>query len=305
MSRTATLFLLSLGLLAGRQSAQAQTSAPPLLPQGSTWKYLDNGSNQGTAWQAAAFNDASWASGAAELGYGDGDEATVVGYGPNAASKYVTTYFRKSFSVSSLAGFNYVKLRIRRDDGAVVYLNGSEVFRTNMPAGALTSSTLAVSDGTSETAFFEAILPKSVLQAGPNVVAVEVHQATLASSDVSFELELLPDTTPVLTCAPLAANFLSNFTSVEPSAQQQQLKIPSTHTFQLLMQSGEAYSNAADGVVKESNDFTAYVPINGSSTNGYLSVNHEGSSAAASGVSMLNLQFNATTKLWQVAAKNP
>ena len=55
-----------------------------LTPAGSVWKYLDNGTNQGTAWRAPAFNDTTWASGPAQLGYGDGDEATVVGFGPDA-----------------------------------------------------------------------------------------------------------------------------------------------------------------------------------------------------------------------------
>ena len=70
-----------------------------LLPFGSTWKYRDNGSNQGTAWRAAAFDDSAWSSGPAELGYGDGDESTVVSYGPSATAKYITTYFRKTFSL--------------------------------------------------------------------------------------------------------------------------------------------------------------------------------------------------------------
>ena len=47
-----------------------------LVPTGSAWKYLDNGSNQGTAWRSTAFNDSGWAWGPAELGYGDGGEAT-------------------------------------------------------------------------------------------------------------------------------------------------------------------------------------------------------------------------------------
>src|SRR5207248_11507031 len=102
---------------------------------GSTWKYLDNGSNQGTAWRATAFSDATWASGAAELGYGDGDEPTVVSFGPNASAKFITTYFRKSFSVTDPAQVTSPSLRIKRDDGAVVYVNGTEVFRTNMPTG--------------------------------------------------------------------------------------------------------------------------------------------------------------------------
>src|SRR6185295_1874260 len=50
----------------------------PLVPKGALWKYLDNGSDQGTAWRAPAFNDSTWASGPAQLGFGDGDEATAV-----------------------------------------------------------------------------------------------------------------------------------------------------------------------------------------------------------------------------------
>src|SRR6266480_4213425 len=76
-----------------------------LVPTGSVWKYLDNGSNQGIAWRAPAFNDSSWASGPAQLGYGDGDEATVVSYGPSSSNKYITTYFRRVFSVKNAATF--------------------------------------------------------------------------------------------------------------------------------------------------------------------------------------------------------
>jgi secreted PhoX family phosphatase len=111
---------------------------------------------------------------------------------------------------------------------------------------------------------------------------------------------------------------ISQFTSVEPSVQMQGLRIPSTHTFQLLLQSGTPYSQAADGLVKESFDFTGYVPTysgnsdgHGNSAKGqdhnakgYLSINHEGSSTATSGVSMLNLDFNPSTRLWDVTATN-
>ncbi|HEX8427166.1 alkaline phosphatase PhoX [Hymenobacter sp.] len=107
------------------------------------------------------------------------------------------------------------------------------------------------------------------------------------------------------TCPTLPNDYISQFTSVMPSTQPQDLRIPSTHTFQMLVQGGNAYSTPADGNVKEAFDFTGYVPIDASSTNGYLSINHEGSSAATSGVSMLNLNFNAATRLWNVTAKNP
>ncbi len=73
---------------------------------GETWRYLDNGSDQGTAWKESSFNDTGWSAGNAELGYGDGDEATVVSYGSNKNSKYTTTYFRHSFNVTDAASIS-------------------------------------------------------------------------------------------------------------------------------------------------------------------------------------------------------
>src|SRR5262245_31111648 len=106
-------------------------AAETLISAGALWKYLDDGSNQGTAWKEPAFDDAAWLSGPAELGYGDGDERTVVNSGANTSGHFVTTYFRHAFNLPS--GSSNATLRIKRDDGAVVYLNGMEIFRSNMP----------------------------------------------------------------------------------------------------------------------------------------------------------------------------
>ena len=130
-------------LLLSILQASAQTT---LISYGSGWKYLDNGSNQGTAWRAVSFNDASWRTGNAELGYGDGDETTVVRYGTFSFFKYVTTYFRKAISISDASVYSGFSLSIKRDDGAVVYINGTERYRTNMPTGTVSYSTLASSD---------------------------------------------------------------------------------------------------------------------------------------------------------------
>jgi hypothetical protein len=137
--------LLALALLAcvAASSAPLRAQSSALVPAGSVWKYRDDGSDEGTAWRTAAFNDAAWASGPAQLGYGDGDEATVVGFGGNPSAKYITTYFRRTFIVGNPSDFASLHLRVLRDDGAVVYVNGSEVFRSNMPAGTITSTTLA------------------------------------------------------------------------------------------------------------------------------------------------------------------
>jgi hypothetical protein len=107
-----------------------------LISTGAVWKYLDNGSDQSGAWTALAFSDAGWSNGPAQLGYGDGDERTLVSYGPNAGAKYITTYFRRAFSVADPAAFSALNLRLLRDDGAVVYPQRSEIYRNNVPGAA-------------------------------------------------------------------------------------------------------------------------------------------------------------------------
>jgi hypothetical protein len=155
---------------------------------GSSWKYLDNGIFPGTSWNSISFNDASWSSGNAELGYGDSDEATTVSYGPNSSSKYITTYFRKSFNVSNPQQFTQLTGELTRDDGAVIYLNGIEVFRSNMPGGAIGNQTLASSTvawpNEDDTHTFS--VSSGILVAGTNVIAVEIHQDDASSSDISF-----------------------------------------------------------------------------------------------------------------------
>ncbi len=158
-----------------------------LLSTGSVWKYLDNGSDQGTAWRATSFDDAAWASGPGQLGYGDNDEARVVSYGPDPNNKYITTYFRRAFNVTNLATVTNLVLQLHRDDGGVVYLNGIEVFRDNMPA-TVNYRTLAVSGV--EGATVQTNLPNSLLVPGTNVFAVEIHQVQVDSSDLSFDLSL-------------------------------------------------------------------------------------------------------------------
>lgn len=164
-----------------------------LVPTGATWKYLANGTDQGTVWRATSFNDTTWPSGPAQLGYGDGDEATVVGFGPDANNKFITTYFRRAFNVTNASLFTGVTLRLMRDDGAVVYLNGVEVWRTNMPTGTvgfLTPASTAIA-GADESTFVQTTISPTLLATGTNVIAVELHQSGGTSSDISFDLQLI------------------------------------------------------------------------------------------------------------------
>lgn len=163
-----------------------------IIPKGASWKYLDNGSNQGTAWRSLSFNDSAWNTGNAELGYGDGGEATKVSYGPAASNKYITTYFRKLFYLQDTTGLIGLELSLLRDDGAVVYLNGLEVYRSNMKTGTIYYNTLASSAiyGSAESTFKVANISYTPLTEDTNVIAVELHQNSISSSDISFNLKL-------------------------------------------------------------------------------------------------------------------
>lgn len=169
------------------------TSTEALIPRGSTWRYLDDGSDQGTAWREPGFADGSWKQGPAELGYGDGGEATVIGFGPNDNAKYATTYFRRTFTVADASAVTQLTLGIVRDDGAAVYVNGLEAIpRINLPSGPIGYQTWATATvgGAEESTFFTFDVDPSLLVDGTNVIAVEVHQASGTSGDLSFDLEL-------------------------------------------------------------------------------------------------------------------
>jgi len=182
---------LALALVVG-VSFTAAASAVTLVDLGSTWRFLDTGASLGAGWTSSGFDDSAWPVGPAQLGYGDGDEATVVSYGPDAGNKYITTYFRRSFPVSGAAGFTRADLRVQRDDGVVVYLNGIEVFRSNMPGGAVNGTTLALAaiGGADESTLYSASVDPALLLEGSNLLAAEIHQANGTSSDISFDLEL-------------------------------------------------------------------------------------------------------------------
>ena len=173
------------------QSGGALGLGESLVSTGSEWKYLDDGSDQGAAWREPGFDDGAWRSGKAELGYGDGGEGTTVNGGP-AGNRYITTYFRKSFVASNVSDYLALRLRLLRDDGAVVYLNGVEACRSGMPEGPINTTTRAAANvgGDEESMFFEYNVLPALLHEGANLLAVEVHQNAPTSSDISFDLAL-------------------------------------------------------------------------------------------------------------------
>ncbi len=169
------------------QPAPTQVIAP-----GSVWTYLDTGVDPGAAWNTTAFTATGWKSGPAQLGYGDGDEATTIASGPDNAH-YPANWFRQTFTVDDASRIAQLGLRLKRDDGAVVYLNGIEILRDNMPTGVITATTLAEVSigGTDEQKWNTFTLSPAALVTGTNLLAVEVHQKAANSSDISFDAELL------------------------------------------------------------------------------------------------------------------
>ncbi|HMP84682.1 MAG TPA: hypothetical protein PKA41_18465, partial [Verrucomicrobiota bacterium] len=168
----------------------------PLVPNGALWQSLETPQPPPQDWNSFFHDDSpanGWLTGRAEIGYGDAvdsrPETTVIGELPRP----VTTYFRHTFLVSDPVIFTGLQLRLLRDDGAVVYLNGIEVFRSNLnPTNEILHDTLAEEpDFDDGQTFIDVELVPMNLIPGPNVIAVEVHQDSDAPDDMSFDLMLL------------------------------------------------------------------------------------------------------------------
>ena len=197
--KKALFFWVSL-LLAGNLLAQT-----PLITYGSGWKYLDNGTDQGIAWRSLSFDDATWKTGNGKFGYGISGVTTPISYGPDSKKKYITTYFRKTIVLTDFSNITSFSAGVLRDDGVVVYVNGVEVYRNNMPTGSINYLTLGKDASDNGTVTQSFTINKSAFVSGNNVIAVEIHQKTANNADLAFDLQLseVQDQTP-----PLAVSIL-------------------------------------------------------------------------------------------------
>jgi hypothetical protein len=160
-----------------------------LVATNAVWRFWDRGGTLASDWMSLAYDDGGWDLGIAELGYGEGDEATVLSYGADPMNKHPASYFRQAFVVNTPSDWNEFRLRLLVDDGAVVYLNHEESFRTNLPEGPLGASTFALSNA-NERVWTEHDVAAERLVPGTNLLAVAVHQFVGTSSDLSFALAL-------------------------------------------------------------------------------------------------------------------
>ncbi|MDX2306589.1 MAG: T9SS type A sorting domain-containing protein [Microscillaceae bacterium] len=168
--------------------------ASKIINSGETWKYEDSGADLGTAWRAPAFDDSAWNTGESQFGFGDNDEETLITPGR------ITYYFRKQININTANYSSYV-LKLLRDDGIAVYINGTEVHRNNLAAGAASTAVAGFCREASEDTFVEIPIAPGVFINGNNVIAVEIHNCAAGDVDLSFDFELLASANQALTCA--------------------------------------------------------------------------------------------------------
>jgi len=232
---------------------------PTFVRRGSLWRYLDTGIAPDATWAGRDFDDNTWDSGLARLGYGEDGETTVVSFGPNAALRHVTTWFRHGFEVADAATVTNLICRLSRDDGAVVYLNGQELFRSGIRTGAVTPSLLAQTDvrDDAEVAFTERTVPTTYLVEGRNVLAVEVHQASRNSSDLGFDLELVGQRNALPTVPRLAVSLSEGQLTLTWPAKLADWRLEQSSS----LGADAAWSSVPGPTVVQETDVTHAVPV--------------------------------------------
>ena len=193
-----------------------------LAGSGDTWKYFETGTDPGTTWTQLGYDDSTWGEGATQMGYGEGDEITTVSGG------HATTYFRRIIHIPDPALYESYLAGIIRDDGALVHVNGVEVWRNQMPDGIIDFTTEASESarGTNESEFQPFGIPPELFVAGANIIGVEVHQRPAASGDMSFDFQL--DAVPVP--AERKFEWSANWESGEMSVFQNAITPPAVAT---------------------------------------------------------------------------
>ena len=174
-----------------------QLPAATLIDRGAAWRWRPGTTEASTpveAWRGATFNDAAFTPAPAPFWYGDvlpgGTEITGM------VNVYGSIFLRKTFVVDNVAEVAALRLGALVDDGFVAWINGIEVQRVNMtaagaPGTAVTIATLA--DNAVEPVAFTTnslLNPSAYLIPGTNVIAVQVFQSALNSSDLGFDASL-------------------------------------------------------------------------------------------------------------------
>ena len=230
--------LISLTFLSAKSLAQTT-----IFGVTSSWKYLDDGSNQGTNWRNSTFSDATWKTGNSELGCGDSPVTIMAAY-------KIGYYFRKTISISNPTQFSNFTMKVRRDDGIVVYVNNVEVYRNNMPSGTIAYNTKASSTCSDDgSTIFTATLANSLFTNGNNLIAVEVHNRSTSSSDITFEMQLIGNPAQTTSCETPNVNLFGTRNATSSSMEVFWSPILGASSYNVayrVRNSGLAYSTAAN-----------------------------------------------------------
>jgi hypothetical protein len=194
--------LLALNFLLGVDLAAQQPTV--LIDTGALWKYFKGTEAPPTEWKNLGFDDATWLEGATGIGYADGDDATVLSDMQNG---YMAFFARRTFSVPDLAAVTSLLLEIDFDDGYVAYLNGTEIIRENMATAAPNPVPFDEAATSHDAGTFHYItVALAALQQGNNVLAIELHNTSIGSSDASLIPRLVANGSAPPTGLACAAN---------------------------------------------------------------------------------------------------
>ncbi|MFK7822691.1 MAG: metallophosphoesterase [Oligoflexales bacterium] len=178
------------------------------------WSYHDQNLDPGLSWMTEDFDHGTWPQGNAHLGYGDGDEQTVIAGGSPSV------YFRRYFEISE--GLSWARLKVHHDDGVAIWINGRKVTEKHMAKGLDHDSYASSQSKDNELTILD--MDTKLLNEGLNTIAVMVKQRSPTSSDVSFDLELTANylQTPLPSSIEFGSDWLYHDLDYSPSASWQQ-----------------------------------------------------------------------------------
>ncbi len=165
-----------------------------LINVGDAWCYQKGVAGTPTqGWNTTDCSNSGWPTGPTGIGYGDGDDQTVLN---DMSGSYITVYTKREFTVPQASQAFSLILEIDYDDGFVAYLNGEEVARRNMGGQFTPVNRNTIASGLREAGEFELItLPHTKLNSGgPNILAIEIHNYNISSSDLTLIPRLIAQT---------------------------------------------------------------------------------------------------------------
>ena len=181
---------LSTSGTASATTSAAAGAAATFVASGASWTWRFDSALWPVNWNSTFYDDSAWPAGTAVLGFGTAGQSTDISVGV-PTPRPLSAQFRSGFQLSDPETIKTAQINVVANDGVVVYVNGTEVGRSNLPAGTLTQNSYATAAPRSGTAAVNRVtftVPVSLLIAGNNVVAASTHVNYRTTPDVSYDL---------------------------------------------------------------------------------------------------------------------